>query len=92
MPKYILEGSDGLRITGFLDFVCHPVLQKLENTMFRKQIQFPKRIFYWLALSKGPNWVGVFPPHLRMETDPVSEMLCFLVSRILDDGWSPRTQ
>jgi hypothetical protein len=33
-----------------------------------------------LALSKGPNRVGVFPPHLRMETDPVSETLCFLVT------------
>jgi hypothetical protein len=29
-----------------------------------------------LALSKGPNRIGVFP-HLRTETDPVSEMLCF---------------
>jgi hypothetical protein len=36
----------------------------------------------------GPNWVGVlFPPlHLRTETDPVSEMSCFLISRIPDDG------
>jgi hypothetical protein len=44
-----------------------------------------------LPLSKGPNWVGIFPPppHLRMETDPVSETLCFLVSRIPDDGQSP---
>jgi hypothetical protein len=25
-------------------------------------------------------------PHLRMEAGPVSEMLCSLVSRILDDG------
>jgi hypothetical protein len=31
-----------------------------------------------LALSKGPNWVGVFP-HLRTETDPVSETLCFSI-------------
>jgi hypothetical protein len=31
-------------------------------------------------------------PHLRMETDPVSETSCFLVSRILDDGKSPKTQ
>jgi hypothetical protein len=31
-----------------------------------------------LALSKGPNWVGVFP-HLRTETDPVSETLCFFI-------------
>jgi hypothetical protein len=32
-----------------------------------------------LVLSKGPNWVGVFPPHLRTETDPVSETLCLYV-------------
>jgi hypothetical protein len=25
-------------------------------------------------------------PHLRTERNPVSEMLCFLVYRILDDG------
>jgi hypothetical protein len=39
-----------------------------------------------LALSKGPNKVGVFPPHLRTETDPVSETLRFPLSRILDNG------
>jgi hypothetical protein len=32
------------------------------------------------------------PPHLRTETNPVSETLCFIVSRILDDGQSPKTQ
>jgi hypothetical protein len=31
-------------------------------------------------------------PHLKMETDPVSETLCFLVFRILDNGKSPLTQ
>jgi hypothetical protein len=30
--------------------------------------------------------------HLRTETDPVSETFCFLVSRIPDDGQSPKTQ
>jgi hypothetical protein len=39
-----------------------------------------------LALSKGTNWVGVSPPHLRMETDPVSETSSFLFSRIPNDG------
>jgi hypothetical protein len=33
-----------------------------------------------LALSMGPNRVPP-SPHLRMETDPVSEMLWFLVFR-----------
>jgi hypothetical protein len=37
-----------------------------------------------LALSKGPNR-GSSLPHLRAETDPVSETLCFLISRISDD-------
>jgi hypothetical protein len=48
----------------------------------------------WLrfVLSKGANRVGVFPPHLRTETDPVSKTLCFLVSEIQDDGQSPKTQ
>jgi hypothetical protein len=44
-----------------------------------------------LALSKVPNRVGD-PPHLRTETEPVSETLCILVSRILDDGQSLKTQ
>jgi hypothetical protein len=29
-----------------------------------------------LALSKAPNRIGFFP-HLRTETDPVSETSCF---------------
>jgi hypothetical protein len=44
------------------------------------------------AISKGRNRVGVFPPRLRTETDPVSETLCFLVFRISDDERSPKTQ
>jgi hypothetical protein len=44
-----------------------------------------------LALSKGPNRVGV-SPHLRTETDPVSETPYFLFFRIQDDGRSPKTQ
>jgi hypothetical protein len=50
-------------------------------------------IWLRLALSKGPNWVGVFP-HLRTETDPVSETLCFsmLFRKNPDDGQSPKTQ
>jgi hypothetical protein len=44
-----------------------------------------------LVLFKEPNWVCVFLPHLRNETDPVSETLCFLVSRIQNDGKNKRT-
>jgi hypothetical protein len=45
-----------------------------------------------LALSKGPNWAGVFfPPfHLRMETDPVSEMSCSFKHRTMDKVQKPR--
>jgi hypothetical protein len=42
--------------------------------------------------SKWPSKVGVFPPHLRAETDPVSEKLSFLLPRISDGGQSPKTQ
>jgi hypothetical protein len=40
--------------------------------------------------TTGPNRVGVFP-HPRMETDPVSETLCFFIvifRKNLDDGQS----
>jgi hypothetical protein len=45
-------------------------------------------VIQWLrlALSKGPNRVGVSPPHPRMETDQFSETLCFLVS-FWNTGW-----
>jgi hypothetical protein len=39
-------------------------------------------------LSKGLERVDDSSPHLRTETDPVSERLCFPVSRISDDGQS----
>jgi hypothetical protein len=64
-----------LRITRFLGFAHHLVFLKLENTMF----------------LRDPNEQVSSPPHLRMEKNPVSETLCFLVSRILDDGQSPKT-
>jgi hypothetical protein len=41
--------------------------------------------------SKGPNRVSP-SLHLRMETDPVSETLCFLVFRITDDEQSQETK
>jgi hypothetical protein len=41
-----------------------------------------------LSHWKRANGEGVLPPHLRTEPDPVSETLCFLVSRIPDDGQS----
>jgi hypothetical protein len=42
-----------------------------------------RSVIQWLrsALSKVPNSVGIFPPHLRTEADSVSETLCFLVAK-----------
>jgi hypothetical protein len=62
----------------------------------RPQVRGGRHLSVGLALSKVPNRGGIIPPphhhhHQRTETDPVSETLCFLVSRILDDGQSPNT-
>jgi hypothetical protein len=43
---------------------------------------------HWI---QGPNRVGVSPPHLKAETDPVSETLCLRDFRIPDNGQSPKT-
>jgi hypothetical protein len=40
-----------------------------------------------LALSKAPNRVGV-SPHLRMETDPVSETSCFSSNFLESVRWT----
>jgi hypothetical protein len=93
------------RIVGLLDFLHRPVFYRIENTTFRKLDLFSssdeggrRHLHSWaqwlrLALSKEPNWVGVYSHlHLRTETDPVSESSCFLFSRIPDDGKSPKTQ
>jgi hypothetical protein len=77
--------------------------------MFRKLYQFPSSgdVFETftllcplervrcmrLALSNGPISVDVSHPHVRMETDPVSEMLLFFAFfRIQDYGQSPNPQ
>jgi hypothetical protein len=39
-----------------------------------------------LALSKGLNRVGVSPSHLRTETNPFSETVCFLIFKISNYG------
>jgi hypothetical protein len=52
---------------------------------FRKLDLFPSSGEEGRHLGKS-NLVGIFPPHLTTETDPVSETSCFLVSRIPDDG------
>jgi hypothetical protein len=43
-------------------------------------------------LPPAPHWAGDSPPHLRMETDPVSETSCFIFHRIPNDEESPKTQ
>jgi hypothetical protein len=43
-------------------------------------------------LNYGEARVGVFPPYLRTETDPASEISCFLVPGISDDGKSPKNK
>jgi hypothetical protein len=51
-------------------------------------------VVHWLrlALSKGPSWIDISPPHQRMDTDPFSETLCSLDFRIPVDGESPKPQ
>jgi hypothetical protein len=48
-----------------------------------------KNVIQWLRLgfSKGPNRVGV-SPHLRTETDPVSEMLRFSSNYLESGRWT----
>jgi hypothetical protein len=45
-----------------------------------------------VSFSKAPNRIGCFLPHLRMETGPVSLMLCFIAFRIWDNRQSPKNQ
>jgi hypothetical protein len=40
----------------------------------------------------SPSGILEARKHTVLETDPVSETLCFLASRIPDDGQSPKTQ
>jgi hypothetical protein len=44
------------------------------------------------TLSKGQKQDRCLPLNLRTEIDPVSETLCFLVFRILDDGQTLKSQ
>jgi hypothetical protein len=46
----------------------------------------------YIVQSKGTNKVSCLSPHVRTETDPISEMSCSLVFRIPDNGQSPKTQ
>jgi hypothetical protein len=65
-----------------------------KNWVFKAQQCLELISTQWLrlALSKGPNWVGVFLSHLKTETDPVSETSCPLLPKIPEDGKSPKPQ
>jgi hypothetical protein len=73
--------------------ICYIYSSYMYNTYIRPLLVYARTADYALskvALSKGPNRVGSSSPHLKAETDPVSETLCFLVNR--NDGQSPETQ
>jgi hypothetical protein len=74
-------------VSGFLETSGHDVSETGSVSVFTASLQW-----LMLAVSKLPNRGGVSPSHLRMETDPVSETSCSLVSRIPDEGQSPQTQ
>jgi hypothetical protein len=90
------ESSSRLYLSHGTDkYFVGPVVPKTKNDGGEAQQQFtqPSDLYLRLTLSKGPNEVGVFhPPHLRTDTDPVSEKLWFVDSRIPDDGRSPKPQ
>jgi hypothetical protein len=69
----------GIYSTGVLDFVHRPIFWKLENTTFRKLDLFPSSG----EREKTPTRLG------PLES---ANLLRFLVSRIPDDGQSPKTQ
>jgi hypothetical protein len=61
------------------------MFQKLDVSVLRWGGKTPTQLCP-LERANLNHWT----PHLRMETDPVSGTSCFLVSRILDDGKSPK--
>jgi hypothetical protein len=58
---------------------------RLQKAIFKLHLYWTWLFGFWtqsqwlrLALSNGPNWIGLpCPIHLRTETDPVPETLCF---------------
>jgi hypothetical protein len=89
------------RITGGLDSVHRQVFYKLKHTMFRKLDvsvlrcgEGERRLLSWVPSTELTSITGHVssPPHLRTDTNPISERSCFLVSRIPDDEESPKSQ
>jgi hypothetical protein len=74
-----IEPSLSVRDIRFSDFIHRTGIKKQTK---EKQVQWLR-----LTLSKGPNKIGFFP-HLRTETDPVSETSCFsLVCFLIPGRW-----
>jgi hypothetical protein len=67
-------------------FVYRPEFQVPENTMFRKLDLFPSSYEVRETHTLLSPLERVKLTHQRTKTDPVSEILCFLVLKILDDG------
>jgi hypothetical protein len=64
----------------FLDFIHRPVFKRIKAIKTQCFGDWICLCPQWLrlALSNGPNWIGLpCPIQLRTETDPVSETLCF---------------
>jgi hypothetical protein len=74
-----------LRITGVLDFVHRPEFYIPKKGMLWKLDLFP-------SSGKGRDTPTLLGPLERANPNPVSETLCFLVFRILDDRQRPEAQ
>jgi hypothetical protein len=79
-----------ITVTGYQDFVQHLALWKRKKTQcFRNWNTYPvieANLFYRTKLRKYS-----LPSHLRMETDLISRMMCFLF-RTPDGGRCPEFQ
>jgi hypothetical protein len=75
------------------------ILQTREHNVSETGTSFHPRVsgethtlFDLLDRAKLNHRIWCLPTHLRMDTDPVSEMLYPLDFRILDDGHIPKTR
>jgi hypothetical protein len=94
-----LRPSSGiLNNTAFRKLICfRPQVRGWETPILLGPLE-RANLSHWMILIEISSFYltqqsrGLPPPRLKMETDPVSETLCFLVSyRIPDDGQSPKS-
>jgi hypothetical protein len=81
-----MKSSIMLKMSGVLDFVNHPVFSRARKHIVSETVSFS--IMRWegeMPTLLGPiekanlsHSVGA-PLHLKMETDRISEMLCFVI-------------